>query len=70
MYNHKNKYKVSSYLRLTSCGCSKFFPQHTRSHAAKDVNVKNCSPGLVGIAKKCLITDNKGMVKIYFSNVF
>ena len=43
----------------TSWGCSKFLPQHVRSQAARDVNVKNCSPGLVEIAKKCLITNKE-----------
>ena len=55
--------KIITYLEIvlnrkfTSCGCSKFLPQHVSSHAARDVKVKNCSPGFVGRAKKCLMDE-------------
>ena len=43
--------KLTSCCTCTSCGCSKFLPAFCSNHAEMDVNMKNCSPGLVGMAK-------------------
>jgi len=45
------KLGIGAIIRHTSCGCSKFFPAFLNNHALSDVKLKNCSPGLVGMAK-------------------